>query len=152
MQEVIFSLIENYGLIGLLLSTFLAYSIVPFPSEVVIITSTVALNPIIVFLFSFIGATMGGILNYYIGYWGRHIYKKLKKKKKISKREKQVEKIFHKYGPASLLLFGYFPIIGDPLIVVSGVFKLDFKKFLIYSSIGKIIYFIFLIRLGNLIF
>lgn len=152
MQEVIFLLIENYGLAGLVIANFLAYSIIPIPSEAAIIASTTVLNPVNIFLFSFVGATLGSILNYYIGYWGRNLYKKVKDKKKTSKREKQAERIFHRYGPISVLLLGWLPIIGDPLIIISGVFKMNFKKFLIYSSIGKIIYFIFLIELGTLIF
>lgn len=146
------TLVQNYGPFGLTLATFIAYSIIPFPSEAVIIAATAVMNPYKIFLFAIIGAILGGILNYYIGYGGIHLYRKWRNKKMPPKGEGKAEKTFHKYGPISLLLFGWVPVIGDPLVIASGALRLDFKKFFIYSTTGRAIYIAILITIGHAIF
>lgn len=136
--------LNSYGLAGVLLITFLAFTILPFPYEAAIIIATLANNPFYVLLFAFIGSMLGSLTNYYFGLKGvRKLLPKKKSKLKINAR-----KIFDKYGNLSVLLFSWFPLIGDPIIILAGGFKMKLSKFLIYASIGRIIYFSLLIWFG----
>lgn len=147
MNEVATTLIMKYGLIGVFITTLVSYSIIPFPSEAAIIAATFFLNPIYVGLFAFAGGTIGSLTNYYIGKKG--IRKIVKEKYKETKWKEKAKKIFSKFGPASIILFSNFPLIGDPLMIIAGSFDMKIIKFLIYSSISKIIYIILVISLGK---
>lgn len=128
---------NNYGFLGVFIITLIAYSILPFPSEAGIIAASTFLNPYLVLLVAFIGSTIGIITSYIIGLNGlRKIIEK--KNTKITRKAK---KLFNKYGHLSILLFSWFPFIGDPLIILAGSFKMNFWKFLIYSIPGRILYF-----------
>ena len=135
--------LNKYGLIGLLIINFIAYSIIPFPSEAAIIASLIIFNPFQVFIVSLIGSTLGGITSYYIGHKG--IKRIFKRKSKINKKAKR---IFKKYGSLSILLFSSLPIIGDPLIVLAGSLEMPFWKFSAYSLINRIIYLSIMVIFG----
>ena len=63
-------ILGDYGLLGVFLTTLIAYSIIPLPSEAVIIGASLILNPFLVLLVALTGATLGTITNYYIGIKG----------------------------------------------------------------------------------
>src|SRR3989338_458064 len=135
--------LENYGLLGIFISSFLSYSIIPFPAEASIFTGLSFAGPYIVVLIVFAGSTLGSITTYYLGYKGVRRFVSSEKK-----RDKWAEKLFDRYGPLSLLTLSWLPLIGDPLILLAGTLELNFWKFLIYTTIGKVIYFILLIWFG----
>jgi len=144
MESLALNLITQYGLMGVFISTLLAYSIIPFPSEAAIIAASFIFNPIIIILVALAGSTIGSITNYYLGRKGL--------KKVInhnSKAYNKATKLFDKYGPISLILFIGFPLIGDPLVILTGSLRMKLSKFLFYSTIGKIIYFTIAIWVGK---
>ena len=49
MAQFVISLIENYGLWGVFIGTFLSYSIIPIPTDIAIVLSLKFFNPYIVF-------------------------------------------------------------------------------------------------------
>ena len=144
MTQFIVSLIDNYGIWGILISNFLSYSILPFPSDAVIVLGVNFFNPYTVLFTSLIGSTLGSISNYFIGLKGIRIFFI----KRLSKKEKKAEKLFNRFGPVSIVLFSWLPIIGDPLIIAAGTLKMKFWKFLLFSTLGKLWYFILLIWFG----
>ncbi len=127
----------TFGLIGLFLAAFLAATILPFSSEVLLFLliqqSGNWVEPLVA---ASAGNILGSVLNYYLGYFGEHfLFYKL-----FRLNRKTVEKAsirFRKYGVYSLL-FAWLPVVGDPLTVVAGAFKVRFLLFLILVSIGKI--------------
>lgn len=147
MVQLIVSLIDNYGLFGILIGTFLSYSILPVPTDVVIVLGVNFFNPYVVLFMSLLGSTLGSTLNYFIGLKGIRIFFI----KRSSKKEKKAENMFNKWGPISIVLFGWLPFIGNPLVVIAGILKMNFWKFLVYSTLGKIWYFILLIWFGSVI-
>jgi len=124
----------EYELIGLLIVCFLSSSILPIPSEPLIILSAKlqSTSLINVFVFALIGSVCGATLNYLIGIKG--IYWIIKRK---VKDEKKLEAWFNKYGVFVLLAVPWIPFIGDLLTIVAGALKMDFKKFLLWIVIGK---------------
>ncbi|MCK4589500.1 MAG: DedA family protein [Nanoarchaeota archaeon] len=138
-------IIITYGLLGLFINVFLSYSILPSLTALPVVAAVNFFNPWIVFFVSLVAATFGSITNYYIGAKG--IRRFLPENKKLKNAEKRIDK----WGPLGLALLSWLPIVGDPLIIAAGLLKMDFWKFLLYSTIAKIWYLGLIIFFGNLI-
>jgi membrane protein YqaA with SNARE-associated domain len=127
------TLVETYGLIGILAATALSDSIIPIPAWPAIGLSVAFFHPILVFIFAFAGSMIGMITNYYIGLKGIHTLIV----RRNPKTEKKAQKWFHKYGVYALLFLTWLPFIGDPLTIAAGALKMPFKKFLFYITLAK---------------
>ena len=129
----------------LLIISFLAATILPLSSELVLSTMllTDSFNKYLLLVVASFGNILGSSVNWYLG-------KKIlifKDKKWFPANERQIAKgeiYFKKYGIWSLLL-AWVPIIGDPLTIVAGILRVKFFTFLILVSISKISRYIFLI-------
>src|SRR5512137_2538572 len=139
------SLIE-LGILGLFIATFVSASIVPMPSEPIIVGAVAILGPITTFIISLIGGVLGAITNYYIGLKGIHRFVE-----RNVKNEKKAQKWFDRWGAAILLVAPWVPFIGDPLIIVAGTLEMPFKKFLVYNSVARAIKNALLVALGSAI-
>jgi membrane protein YqaA with SNARE-associated domain len=140
--------IEGYGLLGVLVGTFLSFSVLPVPTDPVIIAAVGYFNPLLVFFVAMVGSTLGSITNYYIGLKGVRFFLR----NKNSKNERKAERIFEKWGLFGLIFFSGLPFIGDPLIILAGTLRVGFWKFLFYTTLGKIWYFVLLIWFGIVLF
>jgi len=84
---IIETLILNYGVLGIGFTSFLSYSLLPFPTEPVLILGLKFYSPYTVLIAALIGSSLGSIFNYYIGLKGVRYFVKRKygKKRKKSK-------------------------------------------------------------------
>jgi membrane protein YqaA with SNARE-associated domain len=139
------TIINDFGLFGLLVITFLSASIVPFPSEPAIVLSVAIFNPALVFIISLIGYVAGGVTNYYIGFKGLHNFFV----RRSPKQERKAQKMFHKWGAPILLIAPWIPFIGDPLLIIAGLLKMNFKRFLSITIIAKAIKILVFILIGR---
>ena len=129
----------------LLIISFLAATILPFSSELVLSTMllTESFDKYLLLVVASFGNIFGSSVNWYLG-------KKIlifKDKKWFPVNEKQIAKsemYFKKYGIWSLLL-AWVPIIGDPLTVIAGILRVNFFTFLLLVSVSKTSRYIFLI-------
>ena len=129
----------------LLIISFLAATILPLSSELVLSTMllTDSFDKYLLLVVASFGNILGSSVNWYLG-------KKIlifKDKKWFPANERQIAKgeiYFKKYGIWSLLL-AWVPIIGDPLTVVAGILRVKFFTFLLLISISKTSRYIFLI-------
>ena len=129
----------------LLIISFLAATILPLSSELVLSTMllTDSFDKYLLLVVASFGNIFGSSVNWYLG-------KKIlifKDKKWFPVNEKQIAKsemYFKKYGIWSILL-AWVPIIGDPLTVIAGILKINFFTFLLLVSISKTSRYIFLI-------
>ena len=131
---------QEYGIIGLFLNSLLAATAIPLPTE--ILTSALLIggeNIILVGIVLIIGSTIGGILNYFIGFGGNKLIKIIKKKPDIEKQEKKHNKLLDKFGWSAIFFAAWIPIIGDLILISAGVKKMKFAKFSIFMVSGKII-------------
>lgn len=124
-------------LISLFFGAFLAATILPFSSEVMLVAalktdehSTAALVGIATG-----GNVMGALVNWglgrYLMHWVEHRW--------FPFSQKQIDKAsmrFNKYGIWSLLL-SWVPILGDPLTFIAGALSVRILPFLILVTIGK---------------
>lgn len=131
----------EFGYIGLFFSSFLAATILPLSSEVVLVFLLIkSFNPIILISIATIGNTLGSFVNYIIGAWGSVFI--IKKTLRISEKDfSKAMQRFKKYGVYSLL-FAWVPIVGDPLTIVAGVLKINILLFIALVVSGKLIRYI----------
>ncbi len=141
MQEILTNnIFQEYGIIGLFLNSLLAATAIPLPTE--ILTSALLIggeNIVLVAITLIIGSTIGGILNYFIGFGGNKLIKKMKKKADVEKQGKKHNKLLDKFGWSAIFFAAWIPIIGDLILISAGVKKMKFVKFSIFMISGKII-------------
>ena len=125
------------GYFSLFWTSFLAATILPLSSEVVL--SYLLWNdfdPVIAVCVAAFGNVLGSFVNYGLGYWGGIFF--IRKIAGISEKAFSKAKLrFRKYGVFSLL-FAWVPVIGDPLTVVAGVLRINLLTFLILVATGKL--------------
>ena len=140
-QEILTNnIFQEYGIIGLFLNSLLSATAIPLPTE--ILTSALLIggeNIGLVVIALIIGSTIGGVLNYFIGFGGNKLIKKMKKKSDIQKQSKKHNKILDKFGWSAIFFAAWIPIIGDLILISAGIKKMKFLKFSIFMISGKII-------------
>lgn len=125
------------GYLGLFLASFLAATILPLSSEVVLVVLLHnEMNPVMLVSIATFGNVLGSLVNYAIGAWGSVfvVRKVLKVSEAQFDRSKQR---FKRFGVFSLL-FAWVPLIGDPLTLVAGVLRINLWVFLILVTAGKL--------------
>ena len=135
----------------LFLFSFLAATILPFSSEIILSTMYLseAFKTLNLLLIASLGNITGSIINWYLG----TKISSFKEKKWFPVSAEQLKKseyYFQKYGLWSLLL-AWVPIIGDPLTLLAGVLNLRFGVFFILVSISKITRYVFILYLASFI-
>jgi membrane protein YqaA with SNARE-associated domain len=121
----------------LFISAFISATLLPSSSEVFLITMITQAQANLWLLW--LAATFGNVLGSCVNYWlGMQLLRFKDKKwfpvsqKSLNKAQKQ----FNKYGVYSLL-FAWLPIVGDPLTVIGGIFKVRFSTFVLLVTVGK---------------
>ena len=134
-------------LIFLFASSFIAATIFPAGSEVVLATLNITgdHDKFLLLTIATAGNVLGALVNWFIGYY----LIKFKDKKWFPLKKKQLKKysgIYQKWGIWSLL-FAWMPIIGDPLTVIAGIFRTNIWLFLLLVTIGKASRYLFIISI-----
>jgi len=127
----------EFGYIGLFSASFLAATILPLSSEVVLSVLILnGFNPAALVTVATCGNVLGSLLNYAAGYRGSYFL--FERVFRLSEPElAKAQERFSRYGVFSLLL-AWVPVIGDPLTLAAGVFKVNIFIFLILVSAGKL--------------
>ena len=128
---------EAGAFLSIFLSAFLAATILPAQSEIglgyLILYTDHSFGLLIVF--ASLGNTLGAVVNWLIGC---RLAKSVTKLEKIqaSPSFQRMIRWYQKFGQWTLLL-SWLPIIGDPITVIAGIFKIPFKKFLLFVAFAK---------------
>ena len=135
--------LEAYS--SLFISSFLSSTILPGHSEITL-TTLILLEKYSQFLlifFASFGNILGSVINWYLGFY----ITKFVNKSWFPFKKKQLDKAslwYLKYGKWSLF-FSWVPIIGDPLTIVAGIFRVPFVIFITIVSISKVLRYIFVV-------
>ena len=125
---------QGYSLLFLL--SFLAATVLPVGSEWMLVMMIVkGYSPECCVLVASVGNYLGGCTTLLIGWWGsEYIIQKFLRinEKQVMRARKQYEK----YGSWSLF-FSWVPVIGDPLCLVAGIFRINFLWFSLLVFSGK---------------
>jgi len=126
------------GLLGLFISSFIAATIIPFSSELVLSFLLANQYPFEMCLFiATLGNWLGGISSYGLGRLGEWTYIKYftgLDKTKIKKVREKVNK-----WKSPLAFFCWLPLVGDIFAVGLGFYKINFIKVSLWMFVGKMI-------------
>jgi membrane protein YqaA with SNARE-associated domain len=144
-QEILANnIFQEYGVIGLFLNSLLAATALPLPTE--ILTSALLIGGENIFLVAIAlitGSIIGGLLNYFIGFGGSELFKKIGRKsnvkKPVEKQDKKHNKLLNRFGWGAIFFAAWIPVVGDLMLISAGIKKMKFKKFLIVMISGKIV-------------
>ena len=154
------SLLSNLNYATVYFLMLLESTVVPVPSELVVAPAAYHsaaghINIWLVILFATLGAMTGASINYLAGYYlGRPIIYKFANSRlghlcllNQSKVEKS-EKYFDDHGVVATLTGRLLPVIRQLISVPAGLAKMNFWKFLLYTTIGAGIWNAVLAALG----
>ncbi len=145
---MISSLLQNLNYGTILLLMLLESTVIPVPSELVVApaayhAATGSLNVFLVVLFATIGADLGASINYFVAlYVGRPVIYKfansrwgrmcLLNKEKVEKSERY----FDDHGVAATLTGRLIPGIRHLISIPAGLARMNYWRFLFYTTIG----------------
>ena len=143
MQEILSNnAFQDYGVLGLFLNSLLSATAIPLPTE--ILTSALLVggeNQFIIVIVLIAGSSIGGFINYFVGFGGNRLFAKFKNKKnqKELKDQNKSHKILDKFGWSAIFFSSWIPVIGDLILISAGVKRFEFKKFVLFMVASKII-------------
>ncbi len=134
----------TWGYLGLFLGSFLASTILPFSSEILVSGMLLAgASPVYVLIAATLGNCLGSLSTYGIGWLGKWEWIEKWFKTSREKIEKQQAKI-EKYG-SLLALLCWLPIVGEVFALALGFYKINFTKCVIFIFIGRFLrYFVYI--------
>lgn len=125
-------------------SAFLAATILPFYSEVVLFAYLQqGLNPVTLVIAATVGNTLGGAVNWLMGIY----IQRFKDRRWFYFSETQIIRAqtwFQRYGTWSLTM-AWLPIGGDALTLIAGIMRVRFGVFLLLVGFGKAARYIFIV-------
>lgn len=161
MQEFIIQMMNQFGYFGVFFLIALENIFPPIPSEVILLfggfmTTYTKLNVIGVVIASTLGSLLGAIVLYYIG----KILNKERLKKiihgKIGKvlrlKASDIDKADHWFdtkGNKTVFFCRFIPIVRSLISIPAGMSEMPMGKFLIYTTVGTMIWNTVLTILGN---
>ena len=145
MEEYVTFLMTNFGYLGMFIGMVLEAVIIIIPSEVILATGGILAGRGIfsfwmTFLIGLLGSVFCAIIIYLIGYFGGRGFVK-RYGKYFFMREEDIEKCdiwFQKYGLLSAFLARNFPIVRTLISLPLGISKVNFKSFVLFTTLGSI--------------
>ena len=141
MGTFVLSVMESWGYIGICFLIAIENIFPPIPSEVILtfggfLTTYSALSPVGVIISATIGSLIGAIILYYLGYFFSDRLDKLFKSDDIA----QANDWFKNKGCKAVLYCRFVPIVRSLVSIPAGINKMNMTIFLLYTSIGTIIW------------
>lgn len=143
-MEQILQFLTEWGYAGILISSFLAGSIIPFASEVVVVAVVQAgLSPVWCVVWATLGNTLGGVTCYLLGRAGKTVWIERWLRIKPATIER-AQRFLHGRG-AVMALFVALPYIGDAIAVVLGLMRANMPLTFGAMAVGKCIRYILVV-------
>ena len=153
------NIINEIGYIGIFVGMTIESSFFPFPSEIILIpagalVASGEMNFFLVFISALLGSLAGAIFNFFLAlYLGRtaidFILSKYGKFFFISKKQvRKSDDYFKKYGEITTFVGRLIPGVRQLISIPAGFSKMNFPKFILFTSLGAGIWSLFLISTG----
>ena len=123
---------------GLFAASFLAATVFPFQSELVLVGLLLSGNyswPVLLAVAT-VGNVLGAVVNWALGRFFLHVRDR-RWFPVTPATYARVERWYARYGVWSLL-FAWLPIGGDPLTVVAGALRTNLALFVVLVTVGKL--------------
>lgn len=163
MQEIILSIMNAYGYLGVFLLIMVENVFPPIPSEVILLfggfmTTYSKLNIVGMIVASTLGSLLGAIVLYYIG----KIFNKDRLKKIISGKLGKILRLkvsdidkadswFDNKGNKTVFFCRFVPLIRSLISIPAGMSEMPILKFIIYTVVGSLIWNAVLIIVGSIV-
>ena len=159
-MNIISSLLNNLNYGTILLLMLLESTIVPVPSELVVAPAAYHaasgnLNVFLVVLFATIGADIGASINYFVAlYVGRPVIYRFAKSRLGRmcllnvEKVKHSERYFDNHGVVATLTGRLIPGVRHLISIPAGLARMNYWKFLLYTTIGAGCWHVVLALLG----
>lgn len=159
LAHYIISLIEATNYVGIFILMFLESALIPIPSEITMpfsgfLAASGKLNFWGIVITGTLANLAGSLLAYYIGYLLEEtiligLIKKYGKFLLITVDDyNKAYKWFTKYGDKIIFISRILPAVRTVISLPAGVFKMNMKKFIIYTTVGCFIWSVFLTYIG----
>ena len=162
MQEIIISLMEQFGYLGILLLIMIENVFPPIPSEVILcfggfMTTKSNLTILGVIMASTIGSILGAIILYFIGKLLNKerlikiVSGKIGKILRLKKKDIEIaDKWFDTKGAITVFFCRFIPIVRSLISIPAGMSEMPFAKFLVLTTLGTTIWNTVLTVLGSI--
>lgn len=163
MQEIILSIMNVYGYLGVFLLIMIENVFPPIPSEVILLfggfmTTYSKLSMVGMIVASTLGSLFGAIVLYYVG----KIFNKDRLKKIISGKLGKILRLkasdidkadnwFDNKGNKTVFFCRFVPLIRSLISIPAGMSEMPILKFIIYTVVGSLIWNAVLIIVGSIV-
>ena len=165
MNTFIINIMNKFGYIGILFLIAIENIFPPIPSEVILTLGGFmtrqdgcTMNLLGVVIFSTLGSVLGAIILYGLGYILNRdrIVRIVNSRvgKVLCLKEKDINKsdsLFDRCGNLTVFYCRFIPIVRSLISIPAGINKMNFSIFLIYTTLGSIIWNIVLVSLGAIV-
>jgi membrane protein YqaA with SNARE-associated domain len=129
--------LPQIGLSAVFLVSLISATLVPLGSEPAVFAAIKASAHLFwpVILIATLGNTLGGVINYWMGYGANKAF--------ASERKTRWFHWMERYGAKTMLL-AWMPGIGDPICTLAGWLRLPFWPSVLYMAIGKFLRYVML--------
>lgn len=134
---------------GLLIGFFLPGDSLLFIVGLFIASGAINVNIALACVLLFIAALVGNIVGYWIGAKaGPTIFRRPDSKLFKQEYVDHAHRFFDHYGPRAIVLARFVPIVRTFITVVAGVGRMDFRRYLIFSAVGAVLWAVGVTLLG----
>ena len=165
MNNFVINMMNKFGYLGIFSLIMIENLFPPIPSEVILtlggfMTSKdeCTMTLIGVILASTLGSLFGGIILYYLGYilnkerLTKIVNSKIGKFLRLKQNDiEKSERSFSKNGDLTVFYCRFIPIVRSLISIPAGMNKMKLSIFIIYTTLGSLIWNTVLIILGNLV-
>lgn len=137
------STLAAWGLPGLFVVAMLAGSIVPMPSEALLVALiSGGVSPVAVVTVATVGNVLGALSLYLLGRWvarggGGRLGRWLERRSaREGPRLERARQRLRAWGPP-LLVLSWLPLVGDAFVLAAGLVGVRAAPFLVFTTVGK---------------
>ncbi len=143
-MDAIIHLLTQYGYWGMLAAAFLAGSVFPFSSELVMTALMAAgMDPWLLMVYGTIGNVLGSVLNYCVGRMGRLEW--ISKYLHVKQSDLDRAQRFMAGRGAWMGFFAFLPVLGSAITVALGLMRSNVAITFVAITLGKIFRYLILI-------
>jgi len=153
--EFLISFINQVGYLGIFIGMFLESTLVPLPSELIMIPAGLAaekglMNIYLIIFVGVLGNILGAVFSYYLASSiGRSLLFKIGKYFFVKAETIiKIEEFFKNHGPISIFLGRLLPGFRHFISLPAGIAKMNLRLFIIYTALGSAIWDTILTYLG----
>lgn len=153
--EILLQSLASWGYTGIVLLMALESSLLPVPSELVMIPAGYLaaqgkMNPMFLVLAGAVGSVLGALFNYFCAlYFGRAVFLRFGKYVGIGEHHiERVEQFFYRHGEVSTFVGRLLPVIRHLISIPAGFARMSLWKLVLFTSIGSGLWCTVLVSIG----